>query len=149
MPRAGRNLTLGSVLFVVVFALAAVGLYGGAQLVDEEKPASAGGEEETGGTPGGPVAVRIVAQNSSFDKRTITASPNADVTVTLVNQDAGVLHNIAFYTTRSATTKIAVGNLITGPATDELRFKAPARAGNNFFRCDVHPDQMTGTFSVK
>jgi plastocyanin len=69
--------------------------------------------------------------------------------VTLDNQDIGVLHNIAFYTSNRATEKIAVGNLVTGPATDTLTFTAPDRPGTYFFRCDVHPDTMTGAFSVK
>lgn len=149
MPRAGRNLTLGSLLFVVVFAFAAVALYGGAQLVDEDKAASAEGEDGAEVIPGGPVSVRLVAQNLAFDRRTITSSANVEVTATLVNQDAGVAHNVAFYTNRSATTKIAAGALITGPATEELRFKAPPRPGNYFFRCDVHPDTMTGAYVVK
>ena len=28
-------------------------------------------------------------------------------------------------------------------------FDAPERPGNYFFRCDVHPDTMTGTFRVQ
>ena len=100
-------------------------------------------------TPGGPVNVAITARNLAFDRRTITASPGADMTVVLDNQDSGVLHNIAFYTNRSAGTKIYVGELTAGPGKLTEKFKAPASAGNYFFRCDAHPDQMTGTFVVK
>ena len=100
-------------------------------------------------TPGGPVNVTVVARNLAYDKRTIAASPGADMTVVLDNQDSGVLHNIAFYTNRSGSTKIYVGELTAGPGKLTEKFKAPASAGNYFFRCDAHPDQMTGTFVVK
>ena len=100
-------------------------------------------------TPGGPVNVTLVARNLAYDKRTIAASPSADMTVTLDNQDSGVLHNIAFYTNRSASTKIYIGELTAGPGKLVEKFKAPSSAGNYFFRCDAHPDQMTGTFVVK
>jgi len=36
----------------------------------------------------------------------------------------------------------------TGPRQVEYGFVAPTAPGNYFFRCDVHPDQMTGTFVV-
>ena len=82
-------------------------------------------------------------------RRSITASPGAQVTVTLQNQDSGVAHNIAFYTNNKATDSIAKGNLISGPATEDVSFTAPASPGNYFFRCDAHPDTMTGTFAVR
>jgi plastocyanin len=72
-----------------------------------------------------------------------------EVTVTLDNQDAGVLHNVAFYTDRSASSAIHVGELITGVATEDVVFTAPSTPGSYFFRCDVHPDTMTGAFNVQ
>lgn len=148
--RPGKNLVLGIPLMIIVFALSAGALYGLAQLVDSEAQASADGNGgEDGGVPGGPVNVTVVAKELKFDKRTINASPGASVTVTLDNQDAGVSHNIAFYTNNRATEVIAQGRLFAGPGTDIASFTAPARPANYFFRCDAHPDTMTGTFSVR
>ena len=148
--KPGPNLKVGAFLFLFAFGISAVALYLGAQLVD--RPNDTAAEEEAGGPggpPGGPVAVRLIAKDLKFDKRTIAASPGASVTITLDNQDAGVPHNVAFYTNNRATQSIAKGELISGPATEDLRFSAPSAAGNYFFRCDAHPDQMTGTFVVK
>jgi plastocyanin len=146
--KPGINLTLGALLMLVVFGISSVALFGGAQLVDEEEAAAEDGGED-GSVPGGPVNVTVVARNLQFERRSITASPGAQVTVTLNNQDAGVLHNIAFYTNRSASTSIAVGELFPGVASRDLQFMAPNRAGNYFYRCDVHPDTMTGSFAVR
>ena len=146
----GPNFKFGTLLLIVAFAVSAVALYGGSQLVDEDKvSAEAGGGEVGGPGGGGPVSVHIVAKNLLFDKRTISAGSGAQITVTLDNQDAGVLHNIAFYTNRSATTKIAGTNPVAGPLVEEIKFPAPSAPGNYFFRCDVHPDTMTGTLTVR
>jgi len=111
---------------------------------------SSSGSSSSGSTaaPGGAGPITLVAKNLAYDKRSITAPSGSPVQITLDNQDAGVLHNFSVYTNNRATTKIFVGELATGPAKANYTFPAPA-AGNYFFRCDVHPDQMTGTFSVK
>jgi hypothetical protein len=113
-------------------------------------------EEETpvDGGPvngGGPVSVTIVARNILFDKRSLSANAGAEFSVTLDNQDAGVLHNIAFYTNRAASAPLipgeTVGRIFPGVAQDTMTF-TPPRPGTFFFRCDVHPDTMTGSFVV-
>jgi plastocyanin len=146
MRKPGINMTLGTLLLVVAFGISGAALWGGAQLVKEEKTASANG---AGGPVGGPVALTIVAQNLQFDLDSIRAGAGVPVTVTLDNQDSGVLHNIAFYTNRTASSPIHVGGIITGVATEDVAFNAPSTPGSYYFRCDVHPDTMDGTFSVQ
>lgn len=142
-------LVLGLVVFLF-FALVGGGvMLALAPLVDSDSAASEAVDDGGSTTPGGPVRVALRAASLAFDKRTIAASPGVDVTVVLDNQDAGVLHNVAFYTNRSAATKIFVGELFAGPGTRTETFKSPSSPGNYFFRCDAHPDQMTGTFVVK
>ncbi len=80
---------------------------------------------------------------------TITVPAGAKVTVNFDNKDSGIPHNFAVYTNSGAGTSIFVGQIITGPATMTYTFDAPTTPGNYFFRCDVHPTQMTGTFVVQ
>lgn len=146
--KPGINMTLGAVLFLVAFGISAPVLYGAAQLVKTEDSgggAAAGG----GGATGGPATVNIVAQNLVFNLRTITVSAGVEVTVVLDNRDAGVPHNISFYTNRSASSAIFKGALISGPTTSTEKFTSPSSPGSYFFRCDVHPDTMTGTLTVE
>jgi plastocyanin len=85
----------------------------------------------------------------AFDTSTITVSAGAHVTITFINNDSGVPHNIAFYTSSAATTVIYKGARTTGVSTVTYTFDAPAAPGTYFFRCDVHPSTMTGEFIVK
>jgi plastocyanin len=95
------------------------------------------------------VTIDLVAKNIAFDKSTITVPVGADVTVNFDNQDSGIPHNFAVYTDASASTPIFVGEIITGPKTVTYSFTAPTTPGTYFFRCDVHPTIMTGTFIVQ
>ena len=95
--------------------------------------------------------VQVVARNVLFDTNQITVQRNGQVRVRLDNQDTDVEHNIAFYQSRTNLTPVApgsVGLLFDGPGIDDTVFDIPA-AGDYFFRCDVHPSTMTGTFTVQ
>jgi plastocyanin len=95
------------------------------------------------------VTIDLVAKNIAFDKGTITVPAGAQVTVNFDNQDSGVPHNFSVYTDSSAKQSIFVGQIITGPQKTTYTFEAPPTPGTYFFRCDVHPSQMTGTFIVQ
>lgn len=94
------------------------------------------------------VTVNISAMNYRFDKSTITVPAGANVTMVFDNKEA-VPHNVAIYTTSAANEVIFKGEIITGPKTITYNFTAPTTPGDYFFRCDVHPAVMTGTFTVR
>lgn len=104
---------------------------------------------QTSTTPPAPQTINLTAQNIAFDKSTITVPAGASVTINFTNKDTGIQHNFALYTDSSAYTLIFRGDTITGPATTTYTFTAPSTPGNYFFRCDVHPTMMTGTFVVQ
>jgi len=68
--------------------------------------------------------------------------------MTFQNMDPNIPHNFALYTDSHATTSIFVGDFVTGVKTVTYTFNAPSAPGSYFFRCDVHPEVMTGTFVV-
>ena len=152
MRNPGTSLQVGIVVLVVVFAVSSLSLYGGARLVAQEAPeeeiaAENGGKPPVPGVPED-TFINLIALNILFDQRALTASVGGSVTVRLDNQDAGVLHNFAFFTDQSASTVIFQGEIFPGPDVMEYTFEAPA-AGTYFFRCNVHPDTMTGSFVVQ
>jgi len=100
--------------------------------------------------PGQQVAnVDLTAHNMAFSTRVMTVQAGTRVVVRFTNQDA-VPHNFAVYTDSSAQKVIFRGQTVTGPnASATYQFDAPAQPGTYFFRCDVHPAQMTGQFIVR
>ena len=94
------------------------------------------------------MTVSLVAQGNAFDKSTISVLVGAYVTINFENRDP-VAHNFALYANTSAPLPaIFQGQAITGPGTITYRFSAPLVPGFYFFRCDLHPTTMTGTFLV-
>ena len=142
----GPNLKLGTLLFLFTFIIGAVALYGGATLVDRPDPVTA-----TDDPSSIPVTntFTLVAESLRFDKRSVAVGSGAQVSVTLENKDSGTLHNVAFYTSRAASQTIHKGELFPGPMAKTETFTAPSAPGSYFFRCDAHPDTMTGTFIVQ
>jgi plastocyanin len=82
--------------------------------------------------------VTVLAKDLKFDTSEITVPADEAFDLVLDNQD-GVPHNIAIYADSSASTKISVGEVFSGPAQKAQSVPALA-AGTYFFRCDVHPD---------
>ena len=97
----------------------------------------------------GTVTISLVAQNTAFNKSTLIVPAGASVKIDFNNKDS-VPHNFSLYANSSATPPaIFQGPAIAGPATTTYKFTAPATPGTYFFRCDIHPSQMTGSFVVQ
>ena len=99
--------------------------------------------------PAGTTQLEISASNLAFDKTSLSAPAGKPVQLTLRNRDASIPHNVSIYTNRSASQSIFKGELDTGPADKVYSIPANSNPGTYFFRCDVHPDTMTGNFVVQ
>ncbi|MEX2225162.1 MAG: hypothetical protein WEB52_01785 [Dehalococcoidia bacterium] len=92
-----------------------------------------------------PQSLRIVANRTTFAPTQLTASAASAITVTLDNQDAGVVHDIIIYTPAGAIA--AQTAMFAGPAQQSATFTASG-PGNHFFKCSLHPQQMTGSIAI-
>jgi plastocyanin len=82
-----------------------------------------------------------------FDKSELTIAADTNVTITVENADDGVRHNFAVYESEDdalgGEDPIAETEICTAPCVDTVTLNLSA--GEYFFRCEVHPSQMTGT----
>ncbi|MPZ22108.1 MAG: hypothetical protein GEU28_00855 [Dehalococcoidia bacterium] len=109
------------------------------------------GDDESQAAALDPVTeITIVAQDIDFDIEEFKAPTAASLTITVVNEDENVPHNIAFYTDDSADEAIdgASTELEDGPIVQELVFTVPA-PGEYYYHCDAHPVLMRGTLIVE
>jgi nitrite reductase (NO-forming) len=89
----------------------------------------------------------VMAMNSAFDTGCLAAPAGKPFTIAFDNMDPGIPHNVSIYTDSSATAALFTGEMVTGPGTVTYEVDA-LEPGTYFFRCDVHPTTMTGTFVV-
>ena len=100
--------------------------------------------------PGG-TTLEIAAQALAFDKDCLAAPADTAFEIVFDNREAGVPHNVEIFSDPSASRRLGgatdAGDFITGPK--QVTYRVPALpAGQYFFRCDLHPPQMNGTFVV-
>ncbi|GBC86323.1 Cytochrome c oxidase subunit 2 [bacterium HR12] len=93
--------------------------------------------------------LRIVAENIAFDQTCLAVPADTPFTIELVNNDAGVPHNLSIAEDPEWTRVLYTGETFDGVAT--RTYEVPGLpAGVYRFRCDVHPiPAMSGTFVVK
>jgi plastocyanin len=142
-------LAIGILLLAIIATLALAGCSSSASSTTSNAPTSSQPTTTSSTTPGGPVTINLTAQNIAFDTNTITVAAGANVTINFNNKDSGVPHNFSLYTDSSASTTLYKGQVINGPGTIAYTFTAPTKAGTYFFRCDIHPTTMTGSFIVQ
>jgi len=114
----------------------------------------------TGGPAGGPAAAECEpegpglsleappgAAGTGFDPTCLAANAGEAFTVDFNNADT-VPHNFSIYTDDTATESLFEGEIVNPASSTQYQPEPIDEAGNLFFRCDLHPTTMTGTFVV-
>ncbi len=139
------SLVLGAALLVAA-ACSGDGDGGGTPTGGGQAPAT---DETPAG--GGATAEISMIPTIQFDTAELTIAADTDVTITVDNTDPGIPHNFVVYASRDAAESgedpLAATEICDGPCTDTVTQNLSA--GQYFFRCDVHPSQMTGTLVVE
>jgi plastocyanin len=100
-----------------------------------------------GGSSDDLVELELKAENTQFDKDRLEAPSGSEISLTLDNRDT-VEHNFSLYESQDSKDPLLEGPLFSGPSFLIYQFTAPENSGTYHFRCDVHPDAMTGDLVV-
>ncbi len=147
------KLPLGEALIGFVFAAVAVtfvlafALSSDAGIEDVEPEDGKSVAEVTPADGDGSVVEIAMIPTIKFDTADVTVPAGQPVTLTADNVDPGIIHNWALYTDESASEQLAA-TVICADCTETITFEPPP-PDVYFFRCDVHPTQMVGTFVVE
>jgi plastocyanin len=86
---------------------------------------------------------------SVFRPTELTAAPHSSVTLTYEN-DSPIAHNVhVFAGPNAASPSLGATPIEPGPDSVHAITIQTGDPGTYFFQCDVHPDTMTGTITVK
>jgi plastocyanin len=103
----------------------------------------------------GPIA--LIMKDNSFDPNEITVSGGSSVTFDITN-DGSAIHNMHIAGPDGDFTEdfcegsadpCSNPNRLRGGATATLTWKVPDSPGEVDFRCDFHPEQMTGKIIIE
>lgn len=112
----------------------------------EERPATPTATASPTGTPAAATATIKMVPTISFDTDELQVAAGT-VTFTADNTDTGVSHNFAVYTDEAFTDLVGQTKICTAPCTETVTLTL--EPGDYFFRCEVHPKQMTGKIKVE
>jgi plastocyanin len=89
------------------------------------------------------------ASATGFSTNCLAVVPDAAFKVAFTNGDT-TAHNFAIFTDSSATTELggATSSEVVVPGATSTYSVNALKPGTYFFRCDLHPSTMTGTFVV-
>ncbi len=132
MRKAGKLLTAAA-LALTLAALGAACAGGGEEVEEPAAPATS-------------LTIRAV-RALKWDRQKLTVAAGQPVTITMVNEDTGVPHDLVIYRDPARTQVVARTGQCTAPCQEELRVTLPA--GKYYYNCSIHPVEMRGELEAK
>jgi len=106
-------------------------------------------KQAASGCPSDENPLRILAQNTAFDKKCLAAPADKPFQITFDDKDpASNPHNVAIFDGKDATAPNVFRGATVGAQV--INYDVPALdPGEYFFHCDVHPQAMKGKLVVQ
>jgi plastocyanin len=139
--------------FLAILALAALCVLAVACGDDDDDTGTDGGNETDAATTapagngnGEEPDVSITIEGSAFNPDEFTVPADGDVVIGITNEDT-IAHTFTVYTDAEFTEMQGTTLPLDGGAGDTVFGTFPA--GEYFFRCEIHPAQMQGSFTAE
>ena len=152
--------------FVIVLAITFIGAFaatdsGGEEAAvaesptPEETPENGATPSDGSPSPGGPI--QVVMQDDSFDPDGLTAAAGSTAVFEITNEGNSA-HNMHIAGEGGEFTEdfcegggdpCSDPNQVSGGETATLTWQVPPEPGEVDFRCDFHPEEMTGTITIE
>jgi plastocyanin len=145
------------VLMIIVAFVGAFSATSGSEGGAVSTSATPGGTSSSGASPSPGGANTVVLHDNRFDPNEITVQAGSSVTLQIRN-DGKTPHNMHVasaggdYTEDFCTGSgdpCSSPNTVRAGQTATLTFQAPGSGGEVKFRCDFHPQEMTGKIKVQ
>jgi plastocyanin len=139
-----RFLALAALIALAVFAAACGG--------DDDDDVVTGDDDDSAPATSAPAAdgteadVTITVAGSAFDPSDFSVPADADVVIAITNEDS-VAHNFTVYKDDAFTEM--QGTTLPLPAGGAGNVFGTFAAGEYYFRCEIHPEQMQGSFTAE
>ena len=143
-----------AILLVLIVSAAACGSGGQATAAPTVAPTATSGNGSGTGTPRTEVdALAITAKDFSFTLSLTSIHPGLPGVDVFFTNSGAVAHTVTFYTDAGFTTKLGAGAADSGSiapsASTGFPFIPPDGATAVYYRCEIHPAQMSGSIPVK
>jgi len=95
------------------------------------------------------VTLDITARDFEFNPKTAKGEKGKSVTINFKNEGA-VAHTLTLYSDDAHTKRVAGGDTgtVSAGGSKTLTIPASEATGDLYFRCEIHPTQMTGEVSI-
>ena len=144
MPR--RRLT--PVIGLVALIAATAGVVACGSSSDKTATSQPGASSPARATTAGG-ALNITARDFLFDPNKLSAKKGQTIAINFKN-DGSNTHTFTLYTDEDHTKPVANGNSdpVTAGGSKTLTVSLASDSGDLYYRCEIHPGQMTGEISV-
>jgi plastocyanin len=88
----------------------------------------------------------LQAKGVAFEEKSLVVLGTKGFTIQFDNEDP-TAHNVGIFDKQGGK-ELFKGSVVTGPTTTNYKVK-PLKAGDYYYQCDIHPDSMNGTLTVK
>ncbi|MEA2506155.1 MAG: hypothetical protein QOH48_773 [Actinomycetota bacterium] len=105
-----------------------------------------GGAAAPAAASSAPTGPTLIAQNVQFTTSSLNLPANQPITLHFENKDS-TPHNVGIYDKKGGK-ELFRGSPITGPTTTDYKI-SPVKPGTYYFQCDIHPESMNGSVTVK